>query len=262
MARRAHKRHVQLGFARLERKRDKNGQWRGGARRGAGRPSFKKLGLRRRASERHLARPELSARHPVHVVLRACKEVGSLRTHAVFGAIREATIQVYKHEETFRIVHFSIQKSHIHLLVEANDKDALSMGMKAFGISAAKHINTLVSAARGARERRRGSVFTDRYHATVLTNPKQVRHCISYVLNNWRHHRADRDRLKRPWKLDPYASGLSFDGWKERENLLYFETPSGYFGPLVAWPRTYFLSTGWRRYGLISIDEVAGGEDD
>ena len=65
----------------------------------------------------------LSARHPVHVVLRACADIGSLRTHAVFAAVREATIQVYKHEETFRIVHFSIQKTHIHLLVEANDKD-------------------------------------------------------------------------------------------------------------------------------------------
>ncbi|MEO6771999.1 MAG: hypothetical protein ABI467_03145, partial [Kofleriaceae bacterium] len=112
---RPRKRDVQLALTRLERKRDKNGQWRGGAREGAGRPSFKKLGLRRRASERHLARPELSAQHPVHVVLRACDEIGSLRSHAVFGAIREATIQVYKHEETFRIVHFSIQKSHIHL---------------------------------------------------------------------------------------------------------------------------------------------------
>ncbi|MEO6772756.1 MAG: hypothetical protein ABI467_07000, partial [Kofleriaceae bacterium] len=106
MSRRARKRHVQLALTKLERKLDKNGQWRGGAREGAGRPSFEELGLRRRASERHLARPELSARHPVHVVMRASKEVGSLRTHAVFGAIREATIQVYKHEETFRIVHF------------------------------------------------------------------------------------------------------------------------------------------------------------
>jgi hypothetical protein len=42
----------------------------------------------------------------------------------------------------------------------------------------------------------------------------------------------------------------------------YFQTPSGYFDPLVAWPRTYFLSTGWRRYGLISIEEVPGGDDD
>src|SRR5512142_757673 len=151
MGRGARKRHHQLELTQLRRKRDKNGQWRGGARPGAGRPSFKKLGLGR-ASERHLTRPELSARHPVHVVMRARADVGSLRTHAVFAAIREATIQVYKHEETFRIVHFSIQKSHIHLLVEASDKRALWTGMKAFGISAAKHINALVSAARGQRE--------------------------------------------------------------------------------------------------------------
>src|SRR3978361_1754071 len=91
MSRRARKQHVQLEMTKLARKRDKNGQWRGGARPRAGRPTFKKLGLGR-ASERHTTRPDFSARLPLHIVLRACDEVGSLRTHAVFAAIREATI--------------------------------------------------------------------------------------------------------------------------------------------------------------------------
>jgi REP element-mobilizing transposase RayT len=209
-----------------------------------------------------MVRPELSPHRPVHVVIRACKDVGSLRTHAVFAAIREASIAVYKHEATFRIIHLSIQKSHVHLLVEASDRDALAMGMKAFAGSAAKHINALVSKANGARTRRRGSVFTDRYHAVALRSPKQVRNCLAYVLNNWRHHGADRDRLKRPWKIDPYATGLDFDGWKERENRRLFEKPSGYDGPLIAWPKTYLLREGWKRHGLISIFEVPGSDGD
>jgi hypothetical protein len=35
---------------------------------------------------------------------------------------------------------------------------------------------------------RRGKVFGDRYHLTVIRTPTQARHSISYVLNNWRHH--------------------------------------------------------------------------
>ena len=44
----------------------------------------------------------------------------------------------------FRIVHISIQSNHIHLLVEANDPEALARGMQAFQISAARKLNKLL----------------------------------------------------------------------------------------------------------------------
>src|ERR1700710_63875 len=149
---------------RIEMKVDKNGQRRGGKRKGAGRP---KRGPR--ASERHKKRPKLSAYEPVHVVLRARKEIGSLRTHAIFNAIKEATFTAFAHDEralgkkaasaatsklgrAFHIVHISIQRTHIHLIVEASDRMALARGMQAFGISAARLINGAIG--------RRGAVFS------------------------------------------------------------------------------------------------------
>jgi putative transposase len=255
MARRPRKHHEQLELAKLRRKRDKNDQWRGGARKGAGRPR-----LPRRASEHHKVRERVRPSEPVHVVMRATADVGSLRTHAVFRALREAAIAALKHEDVFHIVHVSIQRTHIHMLVEAVDRLALAKGMQAFTISAAKHINAFVGTKTG--ERRRGSVFTDRYHPRNLTTPREVRNCIAYVLNNWRHHGEHRKQLRNRWKIDPYSTALAFDGWKERDERGCFKLPDGYRGMIVWFPKSWLLRVGWRRHGLVSITETPGGGDE
>jgi REP element-mobilizing transposase RayT len=80
-------------------------------------------------------------------------------------------------DESCRIVHQSIQDSHLHLLVEADTRTALARGMQAFQISAAKRINAAVSNAgnwwerrrmRTKPERRKGAVFPDRYHEEII----------------------------------------------------------------------------------------------
>ena len=116
--------------------------------------------------------------------LRVVREVGNLRRRCVYQAIREATLTTAL-RENFRIVQLSIQRTHVHLLVEAKDKDALAAGMQGFQISAAKHLNAAISKGRpGAR--RRGNVFPDRYHAEIITSPRRARHALSYVMINWR----------------------------------------------------------------------------
>jgi REP element-mobilizing transposase RayT len=248
---RARKRHVQTSFARYSKPLDKNGQLRGARkgekRKGVGRP---KKGPR--ASERHEKRAFLRPSNPVHVVVRAHPDVGSLRKAAVFHAIREALITVSKLEGTFHVVQFSVQRTHIHLLVEARDRLSLGKGMQAFGISAAKQINALIVNIEGRR--RRGSVFPDRYHARILMKPREVRSCISYVLNNWRHHGEDKHVS---WQLDPFSSAVTFEGWKERsERGGRYVQPPAFIAPLVWPPSTWLLNIGWRKYGLISAFDV------
>ena len=109
---------------------------RGGKRRGAGR---KPKGAR--AGERHQARPDFKPTHALHVVVRVAPAVGSLRRRKLYKAMRDATITAAL-REWFRIVHISLQRNHVHLLVEAEHKAALSRGMQGFLISAARHINT------------------------------------------------------------------------------------------------------------------------
>jgi REP-associated tyrosine transposase len=227
----------------------------------------KKLGRPRkgpRAAAAHKVRPELKRRTPVHVVLRVAQEMGSLRKRFMYRALREATITVALRElayeavkGAFRIVHISIQRTHVHLLVEADNKLALSRGMQSFQISAAKHMNRELSVKAKLVERRRGTVFPDRYHQEIITNPRQARRTLAYVLNNWRKHREDRAALAKQWPIDPYSSAIAFGGWKEREEAVLRWRPRESYDPLVVYqPTSWLLQRGWQRHGLIAFHEV------
>ena len=224
----------------------------GGKRPGAGRPPKKG----RRPSEPHTERPEIDCRHPLHIVSRVVEGLGSLRRREMFLAVRAATIVAFE-APGFHIVYLSIQRNHLHLIVEAKDKDKLAEGMKVFLGSAAKRINGVIS--RQHRARRRGQVFADRYFATPLTTPRAVRHTIGYVLNNWRKHREDRAPIAAGWKVDPFSNGADFWWWKERVDVPFlYRTPPTYLG-LVTWlPRTWLLRVGWLRHGLVSVTELPG----
>jgi hypothetical protein len=144
--------------------------------------------------------------------------------------------------------------------------------MRAFEGSAAKHLNAAFSKAggwwerkRAARlgralpKRRKGRVFTDRYHETVITSPRQARHALAYVLNNWRRHREDRAERARGWLIDPFATGWAFDGWKERADTPFAWKLRETYKPIPVWlPKTWLLRKGWRRYGLVGLSEVPG----
>jgi REP element-mobilizing transposase RayT len=209
-----------------------------------------------RPSERHKARPRLLGREPLHVTIRVTKVVKKLRQRHFYLAIRRAMVTTF-HRTTFRIVHASIQNSHLHLLVEADDHVALARGMQGFQISAAKHINAAIGEQRG--EKRRGSVFTDRYHATAISSRRGVWNRLVYVLNNWRHHREDRFDNVRDFAADPFSTGPSFRGWNRS---VEDDWPSTY-EPLPTWePKTWLLREGWKMYGLIDPDVVPGAHDD
>lgn len=256
MGRRALKKHVQQAISRYAKRLDKNQQLRG-ARKGERRKGVGRPRKGARAGEPHVIRTAFAASNPLHVIMRAHPDIGSLRDQLVLHAIREALITVFKYDD-FHIVQFSVQRTHVHLLVEASGRIALGRGMQAFGISAAKHINALIRDENG--KRRRGAVFPDRYFVRVLKTPRQVRNCLAYVLNNWRHHDEDRGAQSRTWKIDPFSSAITFEGWKEQESRGgRFVQPPTFVAPLVWEPATWLLTTGWRRYGLISAFEVPGG---
>ena len=201
-------------------------------------------------------REVLANNTPVHVTLRVVNAVGRLRRRRAYHAIRKAIQKTWARAD-FRVVHVSIQREHIHLICEADDKGALGRGMASLEISAARHLNSAVALDRGESTPRRGTVFPERYHVEHLTTPRQVRACIAYVLNNWRHHREDLDGPFRRAQLDPYASGVLFEGW----NRPYPFIPPESFVPLgTVRPQTWLLEHGWRRHGAIDPREVPGAE--
>src|SRR5882724_5543094 len=99
---------------------------RGGKRKGADRKS-----RGARAGVSHRARPEVRPQHALHVVMRVVPAVGSLRRRAMYKAMHAASI-VAAVREWFRIVHISLQRSHVHMIVEAETKAALARGMQGF----------------------------------------------------------------------------------------------------------------------------------
>jgi putative transposase len=139
----------------------------GGKRKGAGR---KPKGSRPGTS--HDKRSEVKLRHPLHVVLRVVPDVGTLRRRKMYQAMREATI-VAAVRERIRIVHVSLQRNHIHLLIEAEDKAALARGKQGFQVAAARHWNR----SRG----RSGTVFPDRYRPRTLRTRAEVRAALATI---------------------------------------------------------------------------------
>src|SRR6185369_3671767 len=107
----------------------------------------------------------------------------------------------------FRLVHYSLQGNHAHLIVEAQDRQALGRGMNAISARLARAVNRVV--------KRSGRVLAERYHHELLSSPRQVHHALRYVLLNARRHAAkSRDTMSRTSRLDPASSAHWFDGWK------------------------------------------------
>ena len=163
---------------------------RGGRRPGAGRKS-----RRLRTGVPHRARPDHKKTHPVHVTLRASPRLPSFRREVLFREIRHALGRTAR--AWFRLVHFSVQKDHLHLLVEADDKSSLSRGVRGLTIRLARAVNRVLG--------RTGRVWDDRFHSRALPSPREVRNALVYVsasapgdvastngMEKARSHRSDR----------------------------------------------------------------------
>lgn len=210
----------------------------GGKRRGAG---------RKRTSPRpnvpHATRPEHNKNHPIHITLRLAPNLPTLRENKRYSLIHQAFIAM-KRNEHFRLLHFSVQSNHLHLLAEATNKSALTRAIKGLQIRIAKALNKHLA--------RKGQIFPDRYHARALATPREVRHAFAYVLLNARKHAHERNQLSRAiTAFDPCSSAEYFDGWRNhaQRNSSNAEAP-------IKPPATWLARTGWRRHGLVSPTEI------
>jgi len=201
---------------------------------------------------RHVAREAFGRALPTHVTLRVRDGVPSLRTVPIVREL-ERSFAAGCVRPGFRLVHYSLQGNHAHLVVEASDQEALGRGMKAIGARLARAVNRVTG--------RTGPVLAERYHHRLLRTPREVHRALRYVLLNARHHVGKaRAALERRVRFDPASSARFFDGWKmgKRTAEGALESAAGRVPLPVTRARTWLLSTGWRRHGLLDPADVPG----
>ena len=143
-----------------------------------------------------------------------------MRSHRCFRALKRAFARGCE-RFGFRLIHFSVQGNHIHLIVEAPDEVQLGRAMKGLGVRIARVMNRAMA--------RKGQVIAHRYYARILRTPPEVNFAILYVLHNRAHHIA-----REGWPLPPrYEDPLTSEGTR------------GHDPPLVASPRLWLLRVSW-----------------
>ena len=216
-------------------------EWRegwGGARKGAGRKAVGRPGVA------HRPRAVCRSYEPQHVTLRLVDGLPSMRRPdlaAAIGQVFRTLAADAKRCENFRVVHFSIQGNHLHLLVEAEDNAFLSNGMRGLSIRLAKAANRVLG--------RNGRFVADRFHARALTTPTEVRHVLVYIFQNYKHHP---DRYVRTYDgVDVASSARWFAHW---------DRPPVPTGPSPVSPaRTWLVYKGWLHLGLLRREEAPAG---
>jgi putative transposase len=178
----------------------------------------------------------------------------------VYPTVRLALVRATRRAPArFRIVQYSVQRDHVHLIVEAADTRSLSSGVRSVAIRIARYVNDLLA--------RRGRLWADRWHGRALRSPREVHHAMLYVLANFRKHAGRAMRAG----VDPYSSGVWFDGWREwrldsgvppplAEAAGWFMAESGELREcgMASWfaPQTWLARIGWKRRGLLGIGDA------
>jgi REP element-mobilizing transposase RayT len=169
-------------------------------------------------------------------------DVARLRNFALCPVLRRAFVHGCR-KDAFRICQFSIQGNHIHLICEAKDATSLAAGVQAWAVRVARGLNRTLGRA--------GRVFDDRYHCEVIKSPRQTRAALCYVMQNARRHGASIDPR---WNgVDPFSSAWWFDGWRDDGWRRGLRPPDE---RTVAPAGSWLLRVGWRRHGLLALDEV------
>jgi REP element-mobilizing transposase RayT len=209
----------------------------------------------------HKTRDEHDRRHPVHVSMRRVPRAPSLRDERIFRAILGQLVRVKR--SGVRVVHYSVQRDHLHLIVEGKDRHDLSAQMRKLFSRIALVVNAIAQ--------RRGSLFRDRHHREELDGPTKTRNALVYVLFNERKHYAQNGGAITAAflsELDDRSSvgWLQPDDWDERarpppeslERMRARYASIDAVGPPRSEPTTWFAQAGWRLRGggALSLHEL------
>lgn len=209
----------------------------GGKRRGAGRPN--KSGL-----VNHMKREAVDFKRPLHLTLKVRNAKWNLRCGEVLAQFKRSAAKARLFG--VRVLHYSILRDHVHMVVETASNEDLAAGMRSFGASFGKALRNIFGG--------RGAVFAGRYHLHVLKSPTEVRNALAYVLQNMAKH----SRLLQ--HLDGYSSAPYFDQWKTLLGRHMSPILRGHraakLPTYLSPPRSWLARVGWTRVKTSTLDAV------
>ncbi len=209
----------------------------------------------------HDTREAHDSHHPVHVSMRRVPRAPNLRSETVFRVILQQLARAKR--VGVRVVHYSVQRDHLHLIVEGESRQDLSNQMRKLFSRIALAVNYVA--------KRRGSLFRDRHHREELDGPTKTRNALVYVLfNDRKHHAQNGGAISEAFlnELDDRSSvaWLEPKDWDERarpppEVIARLRARDrdiqGLGAPRIA-PETWFAQAGWRIRGggAMSLHEL------
>ena len=192
-----------------------------------GKGSGRKLEAKRRQVA-HKKKRGFSKVCVMHVTCKLVEGVASLRDPRIAVIVMAYLARVCS-KAGFRLVEYSIQGNHLHLICEADSQESLSRAMQGLKSGLARILNRHLG--------RKGALFADRFHTEIIKTPTQCRNALRYVLHNCKKHGGHYPRCG----VDPFSTApwYPFSGPHD---------PCPEKKP-AALPKTWLLQVGWKRGG-------------
>ena len=145
----------------------------------SGRPAKVDIGIR------HIRRERINKPSALHLTIKVRENKADIQNKRILKALHHAIKRARL--QKLRVIHYTLEYNHAHLVVEARDNKVLHKGMQAFGISIAKAINKMKQV--------KGSVYKHRYHLRKLKTRREFRNAVLYVFGNGIKHKRAMSRL-------------------------------------------------------------------
>ncbi|MGZ3788101.1 MAG: transposase [Bacteriovorax sp.] len=144
---------------------------------GAGRPAKHDAGIR------HTSRPLVKKPSSLHLTVKIKKNKADMKNKAVLSLLKRAILNARR--QGLKVIHYSLEYDHVHLLIEAENNHVLGKGMQAFGVTLSKAINRM--------RKLKGGVYKHRYHFRKISGTRELRNVMNYIFTNGVKHKTAKD---------------------------------------------------------------------
>lgn len=146
---------------------------------GAGRPAIHDPGIR------HTKRFRLKKPSSLHLTIKVRVNKADIQNKRILKALHHAIKRARL--KGLKVIHYTLEYNHVHLLVESVDNKILHKGMQSFGITISKAINKI--------KQTKGAVYKNRYHLRIINSAKQLKNVLHYIFSNGIKHKRTNSKI-------------------------------------------------------------------